>query len=120
MVAQFDMVVRGGNGMPHEGGADEPCPARHQKTLRHQALVPVEHGSLPFFSNKCSFGGGRRLTPHPGSRNRGRDGSGRRRNRQIGLGPPASSGRLPQILPIHLTAVIILGHFRQNRARQRG
>ena len=41
LVDDKDMMVGGGNGMPHEGGADEPCPARHQKTLRHQAPVPA-------------------------------------------------------------------------------
>ena len=86
LIDDKDMMVGGGDGMPHEGGADEPCPTRHQKALRHQAPVPDERGSLPFSFGKCSFGGGRRLTSRPGARNRGRRGLERRAE-------PANRGR---------------------------
>jgi hypothetical protein len=36
LIDDKDMMVGGGDGMPHEGGADEPCPTRHQKASSHQ------------------------------------------------------------------------------------
>jgi hypothetical protein len=36
LIDDKDMMVGGGDGMPHEGGADEPCPTRDQKASSHQ------------------------------------------------------------------------------------
>ena len=57
LVDDKDMMVGGGKGMPHEGGANEPCPTRHQKTLRHQAPVPTNATVCRFPLGKCSPAG---------------------------------------------------------------
>ena len=41
LVDDEDIMAGRGEDMPHQGGADESCPARHQKTLRHQAPIPA-------------------------------------------------------------------------------
>src|SRR5262245_31128795 len=49
LVDDEDVMVGGGNGMPHEGGADKSCPSCHQKTLPHQVPVPANAVVCPFF-----------------------------------------------------------------------
>ena len=39
LVDDKDVVLGSGKRMPNKGGADEPCPARHQKTLCHRGPV---------------------------------------------------------------------------------
>ena len=51
LIDDKDMMVGGGDGMPHEGGADEPCPTRHQETL--QAPVPTNAAVCRFFAGNA-------------------------------------------------------------------
>jgi hypothetical protein len=53
LIDDKDMMVGGGYGMPHEGGADEPCSTRHQETLRHQAPVPTNAAVCRFFAGNA-------------------------------------------------------------------
>ena len=62
-------VMADGEGMPHEGGADKTCPARHQKTLRHQAPVPTnEVCRFPWGNARSAPVKG--IASRPGARNR--------------------------------------------------
>jgi len=111
LVDDKDVVLGSGKRMPNKGGADEPRPSSHQKTLCHRGPVH-EPGSPPYFLARMLVR--RRLTVNIPIR-RPQPAAGAPtdppRIRPIAGARVAAGVRIAQIRPAYLTAVIIVGHF---------